>query len=110
MNENQNSNQRGAKFKGSAGQNKNKEKSTHPDFKGSQTIDGKDYWVAAWVNRNDDGSPWLSIEHEAKEKLPNLVNEFKKEVGGDPLAEFGGSQQAPAQTQGQQTEDDDVPF
>ena len=106
---NENSNQRGAKFKGSAGQNKNKEKATHPDFKGSQTIDGKDYWVAAWVNRNDDGSPWLSIEHEAKEKLPNLVDEFKKEVG-DPLAEFGGSQQAPAQTQGQQTEDHDVPF
>ena len=106
---NENSNQRGAKFKGSAGQNKNKEKATHPDFKGSQTIDGKDYWVAAWVNRNDDGSPWLSIEHEAKEKLPNLVDEFKKEVG-DPLAEFGGSQQAPAQTHGQQTEEDDVPF
>ena len=106
---NENRNQRGAKFKGSAGQNTDKTKSTQPDLKGSQTIDGKDYWVAAWVNRNDDGSPWLSIEHEAKEKLPNLVDEFKKEVG-DPLAEFGGSQQAPAQTHGQQTEEDDVPF
>ena len=105
---NENSNQRGVKFRGSAAQNE-KTKPTQPDFKGSQTIDGKDYWVAFWVNRNDDGSPWLSFEHEAKVALPNLVDEFKKEVG-DPLAEFGGSQQAPAQTQGQQSEDEDVPF
>lgn len=107
--------ERGAKFKGSAGLNKNKTTPKHPDFKGSETIAGVEYWVAVWVNKNDDGTSWLSFEHEAKEALPNLVDSYKKEIGQDPLADFAGSntgaaQQTPAQAQGQQTEDDDVPF
>ena len=70
--------ERGAKFKGSAGLNKNKTTPKHPDFKGSETIAGVEYWVAVWVNKNDDGTSWLSFEHEAKEALPNLVDSYKK--------------------------------
>lgn len=42
--------------KGAIWKNDRKEKETHPDFKGSATIDGVEYWVSAW-RRGEDASP-----------------------------------------------------
>jgi hypothetical protein len=35
--------------------NDRKEKDTHPDYTGNATIDGKDYWISAWVKSGQKG-------------------------------------------------------
>lgn len=39
--------------------NKRKEKPTHPDHTGSINVDGKEYWLSAWVK---DGKPGSKLE------------------------------------------------
>ena len=34
---------------GSMFKNDKKEKDSHPDFTGSATIDGTDYWISSWI-------------------------------------------------------------
>lgn len=45
--------------------NKKKEKSSHPDYRGKVTIEGREYFVAGW--RKQDGEDvWVSLEFELK--------------------------------------------
>jgi len=52
----------GALFK-----NLKKEKETHPDYKGDATIEGKRYWVNAWVNASKKGTKYFSLRFSEKE-------------------------------------------
>jgi hypothetical protein len=36
--------------------NKDKQEDTHADLTGYVNIDGKEFWLNGWVNRNEDGS------------------------------------------------------
>lgn len=36
--------------------NDRKEKDTHPDYQGSATIDGIEYWMSSWIKKGDRGS------------------------------------------------------
>lgn len=51
--------------------NDKKEKDTHPDFKGSATIEGVEYWVSAWKRKPDanPNSPALSFTVKNKAEL-----------------------------------------
>jgi hypothetical protein len=40
---------------GSLFRNDRKEKDSHPDHKGSAKIDGKEYWVSAWIKEGSKG-------------------------------------------------------
>jgi len=40
---------------GMLARNDRKESEKHPDFKGSINVDGKDYWVSAWVKEGKPG-------------------------------------------------------
>jgi hypothetical protein len=51
--------------------NKDKNKDTHPDFKGNATINGTKYWVSAWKRKPDANpkAPSLSFSFAVKEEL-----------------------------------------
>lgn len=52
--------------RGRLSRNERKEKETHPDMKGSATINGVEYWISGWTKENDRGK-WLSLSFEQKE-------------------------------------------
>jgi len=57
-------------FSGSLFKNDRKEKDTHPDYKGSALIDGREYWMSAWLkNVNVPGKkPFMSFSFEPKDQ------------------------------------------
>jgi len=50
--------------------NDKKEKDTHPDFKGSINVEGKEYWVSAWKRKPDANpkAPSLSFSIQSKDE------------------------------------------
>lgn len=79
----------GALFK-----NQRKTKETHPDYTGSATIDGVEYWVSAWLKKSGPqsktpGQTYMSLAYTEKD----------------------ATGKSPAQP-GEQTkfEDEDIPF
>lgn len=75
--------------RGSIWKNDRKEKETHPDFKGSINVEGKEFWLSAWKRKEgaNPKSPALSFSVQPKEE------------------------QAPAPQQGvDDTFSDDIPF
>lgn len=56
---------------GILGRNERREKDSHPTHSGQCTIDGKQYWVSAWVNEGNKGKyfklsfkPKMAREHQ----------------------------------------------
>lgn len=54
---------RGVLFK-----NNDKQKETHPDFKGSLNVDGVEYFFDAWKKQSKSGDTFLSCSVKKKEK------------------------------------------
>jgi hypothetical protein len=53
----------GALFK-----NDRKEKDTHADYQGSVMIEGKEYWINAWIKKgNESGKTFMSLAFKPKE-------------------------------------------
>ena len=40
-----------------------------PEYRGSINVDGREYWLAAWINSNDDGSKYFSGKVTAKDAM-----------------------------------------
>ena len=55
--------------------NDRKEKENHPDYKGSATINGVEYWVSGWIKAPSGKATkkWMSLAFEAKQKLDGQV-------------------------------------
>jgi len=49
--------------------NDKKEKDSHPDYKGSITVDGEEYWLSAWIKRGERGT-FMSLAVKPKEERP----------------------------------------
>jgi len=81
--------------------NDKKEKDTHPDFKGSVNIEGKEYRVSAWKRKPDANpkAPSLTFSVQPKDEIPQKIRD-NYEQGSKP--------EAP--TVGGWGEMDDVPF
>ena len=49
--------------------NDKKEKDTHPDFKGTINVEGKEFWLSAWKRKPDSHpkAPALSFSVQPKE-------------------------------------------
>ena len=59
----------GALFK-----NDDKETSQHPDYKGSITVGGVQYWLSAWIKSSKDGTKkYMSLSAKAKEAKPKSI-------------------------------------
>ena len=73
----------GALFK-----NDRKEQEKQPDYKGSLTVNGSEYWISAWLNESKSGQKYMGLKVNLKEQ-----------------------QQGPAAPKNDAVEfDDDVPF
>ena len=49
--------------------NDRKEKDTHPDIKGSATINGREFWISGWKKDRKDGSgSFYSLSFTAKDE------------------------------------------
>lgn len=81
---------------GTLGKNNSRTKETHPEYSGACTINGKGYWINAWVKTNrESGEKFFSLSF--KEKLPL----------GAGLKRVGPPLEPPPETQGP---DDQIPF
>lgn len=64
---------------GSLFKNDRKEKDSHPDYRGSILIDGKLYWLSAWIKEGKHGK-FFSLSAKPKEdKAPDVL---PKTTGG----------------------------
>lgn len=65
--------------------NDNREKETHPHYKGNGMVDGKEYWVSAWRASEDasPNAPVLSISLTAKDAAPKSAPAKKAEPEAD---------------------------
>jgi hypothetical protein len=53
---------------GSLGRNKKKEKSTHPDHRGQCVIEGRPFWISAYVNTNQEtGEKFFKLYFKPRE-------------------------------------------
>jgi hypothetical protein len=49
--------------------NDKKETDRHPDYNGSITVDGVEYWLSAWIKQGQKGK-FMSLSVKPKEKKP----------------------------------------
>jgi hypothetical protein len=49
--------------------NERKEKDTHPDYTGNARIDGRDYWLSAWIKDGKNGK-FMSLALKPKDEQP----------------------------------------
>lgn len=52
--------------------NSRKETEKHPDYTGSATIGGVEYWISAWVNESKDGKKYFAFSFKVKDEQPSL--------------------------------------
>ena len=53
---------------GSLFRNERKEKDTHPDHTGTALIDGREYYISAWIKEKKDGGKFFSMSFKPKEE------------------------------------------
>lgn len=56
---------------GSLSRNRKKEKETHPDFRGSATIEGVAFWISAYINEGEGGGKYFRLYFEPKKTDPS---------------------------------------
>lgn len=95
--------------------NDKKEKDSHPDFKGSINVEGKEYWLSAWKRAPDANpkAPSLSFSVQPKEQQAS-VNSGTTHAQSQQQSSGYQNQQNPTyaqpQAQPQDVMDDDIPF
>lgn len=52
---------------GTLGKNQRREKDTHPEYNGKCVIDGREYWISAWVKDGQNGK-FFSLAFKPKEQ------------------------------------------
>lgn len=73
---------------GSIFRNEKKEKDTHPDYTGSAMIDGREFWVSAWLKTSANGRKFMSFAYKPKDEqpAPQRQPQSRPAGGGKPAA------------------------
>lgn len=75
--------------------NDDKQKDTHPDYRGSVNVNGTEFWLSAWIKTSQrDGSKFMSLS-------------VRKKDGQDDNSK---QQQTRSTSQCRDDDDSDVPF
>lgn len=64
---------------GSLNKNERKEKPTHADYRGQATIDGREYWLDAWIKDGPKGK-WMSLAFKPKQDAGDVVARVQQGV------------------------------
>ncbi len=56
--------------KGALFKNKKKETDNHPDYNGSITVDGTEYWISSWLKTSKNGEKFMSLSVKPKQDAP----------------------------------------
>jgi hypothetical protein len=49
---------------------KDRPSESHPEYTGTINVDGKEYWLAGWVNEAKSGQKYFSLKTKLKEAKP----------------------------------------
>jgi hypothetical protein len=67
--------------------NARKERPSQPDYTGSLTVSGKDYWLSAWKKENERGA-FLSLALQPKDERPKPAPKESAAVPFDDAIDF----------------------
>jgi hypothetical protein len=73
---------------GSLWKNDRKEQDTHADYQGSVMVDGKQYWLNAWVNTSSGGKKYFGLKLKLKDGVPDPDSGSQTD---DPMPGGGGN-------------------
>lgn len=51
--------------------NDRKEKDTHPDYKGTITVNGVEFWISGWLNESQKGVKYMGLSVQEKQEAHN---------------------------------------
>jgi len=57
---------------------------SHPNAKGTALINGVEYWVSAWTNKDKNGNPWQSLSFTPKNEAGTIQAKNTKNYISDP--------------------------
>lgn len=52
---------------GSLFRNEKKEKDSHPDYNGNAMIEGREFWISAWLKTGKNGTKFFSFAFKPKD-------------------------------------------
>lgn len=63
-----------------------KEKDTQADYRGSCEVDGKEYWLDAWINtQKDNQNKFMSLRFKLKDKQSVQKRESAQSSAAEPF-------------------------
>ncbi len=57
---------------GSLWRNENKERESHADYSGTAKVDGREYYMDAWINEATNGKKYMSIKFKEKNQAQSV--------------------------------------
>lgn len=64
---------------GSLFRNQKKEQDNHPDYTGSITINGQEYWLSSWLKVSAKGDKYMSLSAKPKDAQPQRLQSAPKQ-------------------------------